>query len=108
MIRGSWHTKSVFIITSVGITRLDPRPSQTIINHSPDGFLWGYNGSGPAQFSLALLLFFTEDKDFSLKNYQEFKRQIIANIPQMDFEIDISIIKVWIANHGFDPFNFKV
>lgn len=35
---------------------LHPRRSQAIINHSPDGFSWGYQGSGPAQLALAILL----------------------------------------------------
>ena len=36
-------------------TRLDRR------NHSPTGFEWGYNGSGPAQLALALLADATGD-----------------------------------------------
>jgi hypothetical protein len=32
---------------------LDPRLD--LWNHSPDGFQWGYGGSGPAQLSLAIL-----------------------------------------------------
>lgn len=32
---------------------LDPR--NKVANHSPDGFEWGYTGSGPAQLSLAML-----------------------------------------------------
>jgi hypothetical protein len=32
---------------------LDPR--NDLFNHSPDGFQWGYSGSGPAQTSLAIL-----------------------------------------------------
>lgn len=36
--------------------RLDPGPSQRVSNPSPDGFAWGYGGSGPAQLALALLL----------------------------------------------------
>ena len=32
---------------------LDPRFD--LRNHSPDGFEWGYYGSGPAQLALALL-----------------------------------------------------
>jgi hypothetical protein len=31
---------------------LDPR--HDLYNHSPDGFEWGYHGSGPAQLALAL------------------------------------------------------
>ena len=26
-----------------------------VLNHSPDGFEWGYGGSGPAQLALAIL-----------------------------------------------------
>ena len=35
---------------------LSPKDSQKIVNHSPDGFEWGYGGSGPAQLSLAIVL----------------------------------------------------
>jgi len=28
---------------------LDPAPSQRLWNHSPDGFNWGYAGSGPVR-----------------------------------------------------------
>lgn len=34
----------------------DPKPSQALINHSPDGFGFAYYGSGPLQLSLALIL----------------------------------------------------
>lgn len=30
-------------------------PRDNIRNHSPDGFEWGYGGSGPAQLALAIL-----------------------------------------------------
>jgi len=35
---------------------LSPTRSQKIINHSPDGFSWGYRGSGPSQLSLAIVV----------------------------------------------------
>ncbi len=47
-------------------------------NHSPDGFNWGYSGSGPAQLALAILLDVTDDRDYSLDHYQDFKRQFVA------------------------------
>jgi hypothetical protein len=58
---------------------LNPKRSQKIVNHSPDGFAWGYGGSGPAQLALALLLEFA-DEDFALKNYQDFKWKKIASL----------------------------
>ena len=47
---------------------LDPEPSQQIYNHSPDGFQWSYEGSGPAQLALAVLLH-CSNKEIALKNY---------------------------------------
>lgn len=64
---------------------LDPAPSQAIWNHSPDGFNWGYNGSGPAQLAMAVVLKLTGET----KGYQEFKSKVIASIPQgKDFKIE--------------------
>lgn len=50
-------------------------------NHSPDGFQWGYDGSGPAQLALALLAHATGDDEFALATYQQFKREVVATLP---------------------------
>ena len=47
-------------------------------NHSPDGFEWGYAGSGPAQLALALCADALDDDDRALKIYQEFKFRVVA------------------------------
>lgn len=57
---------------------LDPAPSQALHNHSPDGFEWGYAGSGPAQLALALLLDCLGDEDEALNHYQAFKLARLA------------------------------
>lgn len=58
---------------------LDPSPSQKIWNHSPDGFNWGYGGSGPAQLALALLLDATGDPGTALTQHQNFKRCFVCD-----------------------------
>ena len=45
-ISGCWATREVCIWGKP----LSPRPSWKLRNHSPDGFAWGYGGSGPAQW----------------------------------------------------------
>jgi len=60
---------------------LSPTKSQKAYNHSPDGFSWGYSGSGPAQLALAILLELMP-KEKALAKYQDFKFKVIANIPQ--------------------------
>jgi len=61
---------------------LDPAPSRKIRNHSPDGFNWGYGGSGPSQLALAIVLKLTG----SPNGYQTFKFNYIAKLPQRAFE----------------------
>lgn len=80
---GSFLTATqVFVWVGNQVQPLDPQPSQDLRNHSPDGFAWGYEGSGPAQLALAILLDYTGDEDVSLRHYQEFKRALIAALPR--------------------------
>jgi len=68
---------------------LNPGPSQKHRNHSPDGFNWGYGGSGPAQLALAIMLALTGRAD----GYQDFKFKFIAGLPQdtaFDVEFDVN------------------
>jgi hypothetical protein len=55
-----------------GDERLRPRRSLMVIKHDPDGFEWGYGGSGPAQLALALLLEHVPEHIVRM-HYQEFK-----------------------------------
>ena len=77
--------------------------SRSIIDHSPDGFEWGYNGSGPAQLALSILLLFT-DRDTAVRLYQQFKSEIIAtcnnNITddQDFFHMHINLYQ-WLMDH---------
>lgn len=77
---------------------LDPAPSQAIYNHSPDGFMWGYGGSGPSQLALALLLYF-QGKEYALAHYQDFKFDVIAGLPQSGFEIEDTVVNNWVEAH---------
>lgn len=77
--------KGGFIVTvseSEQTKVLSPGPSQKLSNHSPDGFNWGYGGSGPAQLALALLLDVTGDMNIALRYHQNFKWQVVATWAQ--------------------------
>jgi hypothetical protein len=56
-------------------------PRHDLCNHSPDGFAWGYGGSGPAQLSLALLADLTDDET-AQKYYQDFKWYFTSHLDQ--------------------------
>lgn len=76
-LSGEWETRRVWL----NGRELRPGPSQKVWNYSPDGFNWGYGGSGPAQLALAILLKLCS-KEMALDHYQAFKRKVIANLPQ--------------------------
>lgn len=69
---------------------ISPTRSQNLRNHSPDGFSWGYGGSGPAQLALAICLELTNEKT-ALNLYQAFKFQFIAPlVMDKDFQLNLS------------------
>jgi hypothetical protein len=74
---------------------LSPAASKRLINHSPDGFSWGYGGSGPAQLALAVLLEAGLPHGRALDLYQRFKWDHIATLPQGSFDVEIDLGK-WI------------
>ena len=59
-------------------TKLSLEKSLQIADHSPDGFQWGYSGSGPAQLSAAILYEITEDPELARTYYQLFKFDRVA------------------------------
>jgi spore maturation protein CgeB len=69
---------------------ITPEYSLKLRNHSPDGFAWGYGGSGPSQLALAILLKVTTEEN-ALCFYQDFKWEFIVNWIQQDCEVKIDI-----------------
>lgn len=75
------------------------RPLPHIEFHSPDGFEWGYPGSGPADLALAILADFFEEDPEAVRTYaftgkgelsqafyahQQFKQEFIEDLPRND------------------------
>ena len=92
-IAGACH---VFRIDeAAAVKELDPKPSLKVWNHSPDGFQWGYSGSGPAQLALALLLDVTGDSDLASSKHQTFKRDFVAGWGN-EWQISADEIRDWL------------
>ncbi len=78
----------------------DPKASQKVCNHSPDGFNWGYGGSGPAQLALALLLDAMPELSQTtiLMLCSQFKWDFVAQWPQDEpWIITEQKIRDWVA-----------
>lgn len=83
--------------------KLTPDNSLKVRNHSPDGFEFGYHGSGPAQLALAILMDYTgktPDKRslyFPPWLYQDFKDKFIAPMDHPGGVIRWQQIEGWLA-----------
>ena len=76
---------------------LSPERSIKLCNHSPDGFSWGYHGSGPAQLALALLLEAGASDKEAQRYHQEFKRDKISTLEKFAFHLKGSAVLDWLA-----------
>ena len=96
-------SREVAIVDADGrTTRLIPDRSQAVKNHSPDGFNWGYSGSGSGQLALALLLEVTDNEGVALAHYHAFKMRFIAAIDSQhtDWQLPEHEIIGWLAAQG--------
>lgn len=78
------------IVVQDGVT---VRPLKHIVRHSPDGFNWGYGGSGPANAALSIL---TDCLGSVIAEpwYQRFKWKFLAGAGK-DLRITEDEIRAW-------------
>lgn len=81
---------------------LDPGPSQKVYLHSPDGFEWGYGGSGPHQLGLAILLDCLGDSRLALDHYRDFVREFVSTFEYTGFLIIETQIHAWMSSRFTD------
>lgn len=67
------------------------------IYHSPDGFEWGYGGSGPADLALNILGAYVEAPE-AWRLHQRFKFDVIAKLPREGGVIRPRDVYDWILN----------
>lgn len=75
-------------------------PRNDLINHSPDGFEWGYLGSGPSQLALALLAHHFRNTGDSqeladakaLALYHEVKLELITTLSESSWQFDSHVV----------------
>ena len=94
IITGNYETREV----KIDGMPLSHAASLKLSNHSPDGFAWGYGGSGPSQLALALLQEAVTD-ELAIRYYQDFKWAHIATLPHEDFEMKASEIYDWFVKN---------
>lgn len=82
--------------------RLDPAESLAVATHAPQGFWWADVGAGATQLALALLLR-TTDRETALTHYRALTWEIIARLPQADFDLPVAAVHDWLASRTRPP-----
>ena len=94
----------------IGGRRLDlPTLGPGETRHSPDGFEWGYGGSGPAELARALLIAVCP-ADAAARHpacYQMFKEAFVAHVPTT-WSMPTSMVRAWYVTWAATPFGHKV
>jgi hypothetical protein len=62
-------------------------PRFDLRTHSPDGFEWGYGGSGPAQLALALAADVLRDDEAALTVYQRLKFRVVGRLAKESWSL---------------------
>lgn len=73
---------------------VETRPLRHIERHSPDGFEWGYGGSGPADLALSILADLCGMENAN-EYYQEFKFRFVSRFGN-EWEIGEKEIVDWL------------
>ena len=67
-------------------------PRHDLRSHSPDGFEWGYSGSGPAQLALALAADVLGDDVKAQNIYQRLK--FLCRVLHKDFYAHLRVMRM--------------
>lgn len=74
---------------------LGTRALRHIERHSPDGFEWGYGGSGPADLALSILAD-SHGMEIANRFYQDFKFKFVAKFARNEWEASSQEIDAWL------------
>lgn len=77
-------------------------PLKHVLRHSPDGFQWGYGGSGPSDLALSILTDLV-GREKAERWYQPFKWEFIAPT-QGDLEVDGEKVLEWLEEQEAEVF----
>lgn len=95
VITGHYDEESWFGAVTFDGASLSAKTSQKLWNASPDGFAWGYSGSGPTQLAFGILLAAGVPKDKARVLTFRFRDRFIAPLSRASFRVTIDV-QTWV------------
>ncbi len=66
-----------------------------VLMHSPTGYEWGFNGKGPADLALNILLQFAR-ADVAIRWHQQFKHDFLVKLPKEGGKLSGKLVRKWL------------
>ena len=99
-IDGSPGEGQVYVIDEGNLHIRPLLPARSLeVHRFANGFSWGYNGEGPSQLALALLLEISDNEVFCKNICQQFLSEVIAKIQSTSWAIHADSIWGWIQEN---------
>ncbi|WP_020474579.1 DUF6166 domain-containing protein [Zavarzinella formosa] len=73
-------------------------PRNDLRDHSPDGFNWGYSGSGPSQLALAILADALGDDKLADRMHIDFKNKVISRLDKDRWTLSEEDVRLAVAD----------
>lgn len=85
-----------------------------VTHHSPEGFEWGYGGSGPAELALNILEYLLRREGYTGETvrcfeghcfrlawhlHQDFKRDVIARCDRQEEHLSVESVQDWLDTY---------
>ncbi len=71
---------------------------RAFVYHSPDGFEWGYGGSGPSDLALNILALFCPPPE-AWRLHHDYKADVVARISREGGTITADSVREWLREH---------
>lgn len=93
---GNWSDKTVLVDTlDENRFVVESKPLRHHERHSPDGFEWGYGGSGPSDLALSILADLY-GMEVANQYYGDFKCQFVAGFARQGWMVNSLTIDEWL------------
>ena len=92
---GAPHVSVITIVESTHASH-EVKDLPHIQLHSPDGFEWGYGGSGPADLALSILAHALGNREQAKKLHQWFKWEFVRKFRFTGFQLSQAEVLAWV------------
>jgi len=103
---GKRYEEGTIVVVAENIVDGSSERLEHHVKHSPDGFEWGFGGSGPTELARCILWDHTGEEP-EAATYQAFKSEVIASQKEDSWNITSTAIANWLKGWIENPVRYQ-